>query len=93
MQTARLTVLLTPDRKASIERRAAQMGVSSGEFVRLAVEQFDPERSDDSALAALAEEVNRALPAMRRSLDRSADRLEAAHHKIDALLRDMGLRQ
>jgi cellobiose-specific phosphotransferase system component IIA len=57
------------------------------------IEQFGPGSADGSALAALADEVNRALPAMRRSLDRSAKRLEAAHEKVDALLREMGLRR
>jgi hypothetical protein len=92
MQTARVTILMTPDRKSAIERDAAQMGVSSGEFIRLAVDNFDPDRQTAPELVALVAEVKELLPAIGASLDRSADRLGATHGRVDRLLRDMGLR-
>ncbi len=41
MQNARMTVLMTPDRKAAIERKAAELGVSSGEYIRVAVDNYE----------------------------------------------------
>lgn len=93
MQTARMTVLMTPDRKAAIEQRAAQLGVSSGEFIRLAVDNYSPSDAEEAERAALIEEIDRAVPKMVASLERSADRLEQAHRKIDGLLREWGCRQ
>lgn len=92
MQTARVTILMTPERKAAIERDAAELGVSSGEFVRLAVDNFDPDAQTAPQLAALVAEVNELLPRIQASLDRSADRLDATHERVDQLLRDMGVR-
>jgi hypothetical protein len=92
MQTARVTILMTPDRKAAIERDAAQMGVSSGEFIRLAVDNFDPGQQAAPELAALVAEVKALLPEVGASLDRSAARLEATHNRVDRLLREMGVR-
>ncbi len=93
MQTARVTVLMTPDRKAALEQRAARMGVSSGEYVPLAVDNYDPNQADEAELAALVDELNMAIPAMKASLKRSADRLEDAHRKVDRLLREWGHRE
>jgi hypothetical protein len=92
MQTARVTILMSPERKAAIERSAAQLGVSSGEFIRLAVDNFNPDQRTAPELAALVSEVNALLPRIRASLDRSAERLEATHGRVDRLLRDMGVR-
>lgn len=92
MQTARVTVLMTPDRKAQLESRAADMGVSSGEFIRLAVDNFNPSETESAELAALIEELSEAVPRMRAALDRSVERLESTHAKVDRLLRDMGVR-
>lgn len=92
MQTARVTVLMTPDRKASLEASAQALGVSSGEYIRLAVDNYRPGEAEEAEVAALVEEVNRLLPKMRESLDRSSAHLERTNRKVDALLRDMGLR-
>jgi hypothetical protein len=92
MQTARVTVLMTPDRKAELESRAADMGVSSGEFIRLAVDNFNPSDTESAELAALIDELSEAVPRMRAALDRSVERLDSTHAKVDRLLRDMGVR-
>lgn len=92
MQTARVTVLMTPDRKASLEASAQALGVSSGEYIRLAVDNYRPDAAEEAELAALVEEVNALLPKMRDSLERSSQRLEETNRRVDTLLRDMGLR-
>lgn len=93
MRDARLTVLMHPEEKAALEARAARKGVSSGEYVRLAVDNFEKVSAEEEAeLAALAAEANAAIPKMRQALDRSIARLEATHRKVDALLREEGVR-
>lgn len=92
MQTARVTVLMTPERKAALEARASDMGVSSGEFIRLAVDNFNPSEAESAELAALVEELADAVPRMRAALDRSVERLDQTHARVDRLLRDMGVR-
>lgn len=67
MRTERLTVLMAPAEKAAIAARAAKLGVSSGEFVRLATQNFD-ESELDAALEALAEELEQAMPRMQANL-------------------------
>ncbi len=94
MRTERMTILVEPDYKANVVRRAALRGVSTSEHVRNALDSFDSVSSQEEAeLAALVAEVNKAIPEMRASLDRSCERLEATHKKVDALLRESGFRQ
>ena len=91
MQTARVTVLMTPEKKAAIEADASRLGVSSGEYIRLAVDNYHtPE--EEAELALLVGQVNAALPLMTASLDRSVDALEQAHRQVDDILRQMGAR-
>ncbi len=93
MRSERVTVLMKPEEKAALEARAAKRGVSSGEYLRLAVDNFEkiPEEQE-AELAALVAEVNQVVPKIRDSLDRSSERLEATHRKVDMLLREMGIR-
>jgi hypothetical protein len=93
MQTARVTILMTPERKKALEVQASRLGVSSGEYIRLAVDNFAHDATPEQELAALTAQLDEALPAMRASLDRSTATLEAAHRKIDALLREAGVRK
>ena len=94
MRTARLTVLMKPEEKADLEAKAAQRGVSSGEYVRLAVDNYEKISVEEEAeLAALVAEANAAIPKMRESLDRSIATLDATHRKVDALLREAGIRR
>jgi hypothetical protein len=77
MKTERMVLLVTPEEKNLINERAAAMNVSASEFVRRAVELFDP---DD--VAALAE-----LEAMLPELEAMAERIErekAEWPRIDA---------
>ena len=92
MQNARVTFLTTPDRKAAIEAKAASLGVSSGEYIRLAVDNFDRiSAKEEVELAALAAELNAAVPAMRASLDRSNLVLEDLHAEMNQFFQDRGI--
>jgi len=90
MQTARVTVLMTPEKKASMEATATELGVSTGEYIRLAVDNYHD--GEEEQLAQLVRELNTALPAMEASLDRSIAIMEDTHHYVDGILRKLGLR-
>jgi hypothetical protein len=89
----RTTVLMRPDVNAVIEAKAAERDVSSGEYIRLAVSNFEKiPLEDDPQLAALVAQANTALGKMEEALDHSIARLQATHEKVDALLREAGIR-
>lgn len=93
MQTARVTFLTTPQRKARIEQNAARIGLSSGEYIRHALdnyEQLSPE--EEAELTLLVEQVNDAIPKMCAALDRMNAKLEETHGYVDSMLRDAGFR-
>ena len=94
MRTARTTVLMTPEEKTTLEKRAASMGVSSGEYIRLAVDNYEKISPEEEAdLAALVVEVNAAIPKMYASLDHSIETLQTLHEEMDAFLREKGVRK
>jgi hypothetical protein len=93
MRTARLTVLMPPERKAEIERKASTMGISTGELVRRAVDEYDhltPEQ--EAELALLVEEANKAIPEMAKSLDRMIDSLRETREDIQRTLGSLSRR-
>jgi hypothetical protein len=93
MKTARTTVLMTPEEKATLEQRAASRGVSSGEYIRLAVDNFEKISDDQEAeLAALAAELKAAVPKMKAALNRSSKVLQELHRENDAFFRERGIR-
>ena len=93
MRNNRMTILMSDDEKIGVETLANQMGVSNSEYVRLAVDNYSNISLEQEAeLAALVAEVNKAIPEMRASLDRSCARLDATHKKVDAMLREAGFR-
>jgi hypothetical protein len=94
MRNARVTVLMSPDEKAEMEANAARLGISSGEYVRLAVDNFDkPTAAEEAELAALVEEANKAIPKMAAMLDNMSRNLREAHEEIDLMLREAGIRK
>ena len=95
MQTARVTFLTTPDQKAALDAFAADSGMSVGHVVREATSQFiaQPTAEQEAELAALVEQVNEAVPKMHASIDSMIASMDQAHRKVDALLRDMGVRR
>jgi hypothetical protein len=94
MQTERVTFLTSRTGKAALAKRAAAQGVSMGEYVRRRVEDDDELTVEQEAeLAALVAEANAAIPKMQASLDRSIATLDATHGKVDAFLREIGVRK
>lgn len=94
MRTARVTVLMSPDEKAEVEASAARLGISSGEYIRLAVDNFDrPSAGEEAELAVLVAEANEAIPKMRASLDRMSRTAKALHREMDGFLRERGVRK
>ena len=71
MQTERVTILMSSERKASVANRAAARGISVGEYLRQKVEDDEDELTpeQEAELSALVAEANRAIPAMAASLD------------------------
>lgn len=73
MKTARMTILLTPEQKATIHARAESLGVSTGEMVRRAVESYGRAASEspsesEAVLNALADELFVAAKEARSAL-------------------------
>ena len=94
MRNSRVTVLMTSDEKAEIESDAERLGVSSGEYIRLAVSNFEkPTVAEEAELAALVFEVNKAIPKMEASLDEISRKLRETHAEVDKMLRQMGARK
>ena len=94
MRNARTTVLMTPAEKAALEKRAATLGVSSGEYIRLAVDNYENvSPAQEAELAALVREVNVAIPRMAGMLDHMSNTLRETHEEIDRTLRAAGIRK
>lgn len=95
MQTERVTFLTTPDHKAALDAFAASNGQSVGHVVREATSQYigQPTPDEETELAALVQQVNEAIPKMNASIERIIERLDATHSRVDAFLRDTGVRK
>lgn len=94
MRTARTTFLQTPEEKAALERRAARLGVSSGEYIRLAVDNYEKVSPEEEAeLVALVAEANIAIPRMAAMLDNMSEKLRETHDEVDRMLRKAGIRK
>ena len=92
MRSARVTVLMKPEEKAELEAKAARRGVSSGEYLRLAVDNFEKISDEQEAeLAELAKELQVAVPKMKAALEGSCKTLKALHRENDAFFRQRGI--
>lgn len=92
MRNARVTVLMKPEEKAEIESNAARLGISSGEYIRLAVDNFEkPTASEEAELAALLAEVNAAVPRMKAALDGASKTIRKLRRENDAFFRSRGI--
>ena len=93
MRSARVTVLMKPEEKAALEDKAAKRGVSSGEYLRLAVDNFGAHSGDQEAeLAALAAELTEAIPKIRAALEKSSKTLSQLHRENEAFFKQRGIR-
>ncbi|MES2441961.1 MAG: hypothetical protein V4574_03960 [Pseudomonadota bacterium] len=94
MQTERVTILMTPAKKAALAARAAARHMSIGQYVRRRVEDDDELTPDQEAeLALLVAEVNKAVPRMIEQLDEMSATLRATHEQVDQTLRAAGIRE
>ena len=93
MQTERVTILMTPAKKAALAARAAARHMSVGQYIRRKVEDEDDLTPEQEAeLAALVEQVNVAIPEMQASLEDMSRMLRETHTEVDRMLREMGAR-
>ena len=93
MRTARTTVLMTPEEKTALEKQAARRGVSSGEYIRLAVDNFEKLSDEQEAeLEALAAELKTAVPKMKAALEKSCEALESLHRENETFFAERGIR-
>ena len=87
MQTERVTILMTPARKAALAAKAAARQMSIGQYVRRKVEDDDDLSAEQEAeLALLVAEVNVAIPKMNESIDAMIASLRATRSSVDATL-------
>jgi hypothetical protein len=78
--SARLMVLMSPEERASLDRKARTLGVSAGEVVRRAVQAFELGSEEEAAeLRGLIDAFNQLHPETLRIADES-------HHKVAAVL-------
>ena len=85
MHTARVTILMPPDKKAAFDSLAAERGMSTGEFFRRA---GDREAAKDAEieleLGALVGELEEALPKMHDDLKAMSGSIAEARAAIAA---------
>lgn len=95
MQTERVTILMTPDRKARVASRAAARGISMGEYMRQKIEddEDDITPEEEAELAELVRQVNITIPKMAASLDSMSETIRKSNAEIDKLLREVGVRK
>jgi hypothetical protein len=95
MQTARVTILMSPEKKAAFDAVAAKRGISTGEFFRRAGDRAanDDSAQEEEELAALVRELAEAVPDMQRRLKRSAKLLRESAREVDAMMREAGIRK
>lgn len=91
MQTERVTFLTTPDHKAALDTYAASSGKSVGHVLREASVRYIAQEQDQEAqLAALVQEVNRAVPKMQASIDDMIATVRGTRERVEASLRAAG---
>ncbi|MGE5567167.1 MAG: hypothetical protein ACM3YN_13565 [Parcubacteria group bacterium] len=81
MKTERLTILVTPEEKAAMTARAAEMHVSTSEMLRLAFDAFE-EPTNQQLLDALGKELQAAAA-------RAHTRLDEANRTVEQVLGEL----
>lgn len=97
MHTERVTYLTNAEQKAALEAFAKERGESVGNVLREAASRYmaepEPTVEEKEALKLLVEELDKAVPAMRASLQRSIDRIKRSNAEIDRKLAAMDFRK
>jgi hypothetical protein len=88
MKTERIVTLVSTEQAKALNARAKAMKISTGEYVRQAIESYEPD-ADHEELAALAKElhevVKRAKASMKRLRDDGKKRTKPATKKAKEL--------
>ena len=96
MQTQRVTFLTSAEHKAALDEFASRSGQSVGNVVREATRRYISQPREESAeeaeLAALAAQVNEALPRMNAAIDEMIAAMRTTHDEVDRNLRAAGIR-
>jgi hypothetical protein len=92
MQTERVTFLTSAEAKAALTAKAARRGMSTGEYIRLAVDNMPEESAEETELAALVAELAAAVPAMQASLERTAKTMQDASDYVNQVLSQLSTR-
>ena len=74
---ARLVVMMTPQEKTAIERRARGLHLTTSELVRRAAQSYEEITPDqEAALELLADELEAAVVSMREDLRKANDAMD-----------------
>ncbi len=96
MQTERVTYLTSTEHKAQLEAFAKSRGESVGNVLREATMRYIAQPRDESEeeaeLSALVTELAKAVPAMKASLERTANIMRESSEEVDRMLREAGVR-
>lgn len=81
--TERVITLMTPTEKSLLEKKAREIGISVGEFVRRSVDAYDPEEARElEQLAALAREFRRGAETASAAVDRARANIDATIEEL-----------
>ncbi len=90
--TDRIPVLVTPDEKSRIAKRAKAAGLSTGEFLRRAAAAFHPSE-DDALLAGMIDQMNKTTAQAGEAIDQALAFVEASNQRIAAMERKAARRK
>jgi len=83
MRTARVTVLMEPEKKAGFEAIAAARGQSVGEFLRQAGDRLaDEDAEKEAELELLTRELETAIPQMREDIEAMRQSIREAREAV-----------
>ena len=82
--TARMVVLMDPEEKRAIERRAKSYHLTPSEWVRQAAREYDP-TPDEEVLTLLAEQMEEAAVHMKKRLNDALAYSDARMAEMHAL--------
>lgn len=93
MQTERVTYLTNAEQKAALEAFAKARGESVGSVLREATARYmaQPTGEEEAELAALAEQVNAAIPRINSSLRQMSESIHKLRAESDTFYRKKGL--
>jgi hypothetical protein len=82
--TERIPVLVTKEQKARIAEKARAANLSMGEFVRRAVESYEP-GDDEKLLEGLIEQVMRTTEEAARAMEETLAFVSASRERMDRM--------